>query len=75
MAIPEHHVHVRELVVHGVAFCIAAVIGAIILHHYYWFFEANTETASAAREAFLGCIVLAGGAGPAITGLFFGFEE
>lgn len=71
MATAEHHSHARELVAHGIAFCVAAGIGAVVLYHYYWFFEANTETTSAARDTFLTCVVIAGGAGPAITGLFF----
>jgi hypothetical protein len=66
----EHHV-IRELAVHGAAFCVATGIGAIILYRYYWFFAANTESASAAFEAYLTSCFIAGGVGPAITSLFF----
>jgi hypothetical protein len=70
MVTSERHV-IRELVVHGIAFCAATGIGAIILYRYYWFVEWNTDNPSAARDAFLTCIVIAGGVGPAITLLFF----
>jgi hypothetical protein len=66
----EHHV-IRELIVHGVALCVAAGIAAIILHRYYWFFVANTESASVAFEAYLGSSFVVGGVGPAITSLLF----
>jgi uncharacterized membrane protein len=65
----DHHV-IRELLIHGVAFCVVAAIGAAILWHFYWFFEQNTESPEAAREAFLAAIVIVGGVGPAITMLF-----
>jgi hypothetical protein len=68
---PEERGHVRELVVHGVAFCVAAGIGAIILHRYYWAFERDTNSASEARGGFLTAVVIAGGIGPALTVLFF----
>jgi hypothetical protein len=66
----ERHI-VRELVVHGVAYLVAAGVGAIIFSRYYWFFERKTGSPSEARDAFLTCIVVAGGVGPAITLLFF----
>lgn len=74
MATSDHHAHVRELVIHGVAFCIAAGVGAIILYRYYWFFEAHTQDASEARNAFLTSVAVIGGVGPALTGLFFWFR-
>jgi hypothetical protein len=66
----EHH-HIWELVIYGVAFCVAAGIAAIILYSYYWFFEKNTETTSIAFEAYLASCFVVGGVGPAITALFF----
>jgi hypothetical protein len=66
----EHHA-IRELVVHGVALCLAAGIAAIILYRYYWFFVANTESSNTAFEAYLASCFVAGGVGPAITSLFF----
>jgi hypothetical protein len=66
----ERHI-VRELVVHGIAYFVAAGIGAIIFSHYYWFFERQTGSPSEARDAFLTCIAVVGAAGPAITLLFF----
>jgi hypothetical protein len=66
----ERHV-IRELVVHGIAYCVAAGIGAIILYQHYWLFERYTGSPSEARDAFLTCIVIAGAIGPAITLLVF----
>lgn len=43
-----HHV-IGELLVHGVAFCLAAAAGSLILWHFYWFFAWNTDGPSAAR--------------------------
>ena len=66
----EHHV-IRELAAHGAAFCVAAGIGAIILYPYYWFFEANTENATIALEAYLASCFVVGGVDSVITWLFF----
>jgi hypothetical protein len=66
----EHHI-IRELVIHGVAYCVAAGLGAIILARYYWLFERYTGSPSGARDAFLTCTVIAGAIGPAITLLLF----
>jgi hypothetical protein len=68
--ISERHI-VRELVFHGLAFCIAAGVAAIFLYRNYGFLEAHTEDASTARDAFLTCIIVAGGIGPAIMLLAF----
>jgi hypothetical protein len=68
---PPDHAVIRELVVHGIAFFVAAVVGAIILWRVYWFFEWNTDSPSAAREAFLASVVVCGGIGPGITMAFF----
>jgi len=62
----DHHV-IRELLIHGAAFLLAAAVAAAVLSHFYWFFEWNTEDPSAARDAFLASVVIAGGIGPAIT--------
>lgn len=64
--ISERHI-VRELIIHGIAFCVAAAIGAAIVYRYYAILEHDTDSASAAREAFFTCVVIAGGMGPAIT--------
>jgi len=66
----ERHI-IRELAVHGAAFCVAAAIGAVILRRYYAIFEHDTDSPGAAREAFLMCVVIAGGVGPAISLLLF----
>jgi hypothetical protein len=63
--------HIRELIVHGIAFCLAAAIGAIILSRYYAIFEHDTDSAAGAREAYLMCAFIVGGVGPAITSLIF----
>jgi hypothetical protein len=69
MATSEHHA-IRELAIHGVMFCVAAGIGAIILYQYYWVFERYTGSPGEARDAFLTCIVIAGPTGTAMTLLF-----
>jgi hypothetical protein len=66
----ERHI-VRELVVHGIAYCVAAGVGAIISYRYYWFFERETGSPSEARDAFLTCIAVVGSVGPATTLLCF----
>jgi len=66
----DHHI-IRELLVHGVAFVVAATLSAIVLRHFYWFFEGNTDDPSGAREAFLASVIVVGGLGPAVTMLFF----
>jgi uncharacterized membrane protein len=65
----DHHV-IRELLIHGMAFCLAAAVGSIVLRHFYWFFEWNTDSPSAARDAFLASVVVIGGVGPGITAMF-----
>jgi hypothetical protein len=50
-----------------VAFCIAAAIGAIGLRPYYGIFEHDTDTPSAARDAYLTAVALIGSAGPAVS--------
>jgi hypothetical protein len=60
-----------ELAAHAVAFCVAAGIAAIVLCRYYAIFEHDTDTASAARDAFLTAVFIAGSAGPAVTLLLF----
>jgi hypothetical protein len=58
---------IRELVVYGVAYLCAAIVGVIILGRFYWFFEWNTDSPGAARQAFLASVVVVGGMGPAIA--------
>ena len=60
-----------ELAAHAMAFCVAAGIGAIVVSRYYAIFEHDTDSASAARDAFLTAVVITGGAGPAVTLLIF----
>jgi hypothetical protein len=62
----DHHV-VRELLIHGVAFILAAIAGAVILWRFYWFFQGATETPREALEAFLGSIFIIGCGGPAVS--------
>jgi uncharacterized membrane protein len=57
---------------HAVAFCIAAVIGGILVYPSYPRFEAHTDTAGEAFGAFLTCCVIAGGIGPLVTLCLFG---
>jgi len=63
----EHRAVLIELAVHAVAFCVAAAIGAMVLAPHYAIFEHDTDSASAAREAFLTAVAIAGGVGPLIT--------
>jgi hypothetical protein len=57
----------RELIIHSAAFLVAAAFGAILICPYYGIFEHDTDSPSAAREAFLAASVIAGGLGPATT--------
>jgi len=57
----------RELIIHSAAFLVAAAIGAILIYPYYGIFEHDTDSASAAQEAFLAASLIAGGLGPAAT--------
>jgi hypothetical protein len=66
----DHHA-IRELLIHAVAFLLAAAVGAVILWHYYWFLEWNTDDAAGAHDAFLASVGIVGGFGPVITMLFF----
>ena len=68
---PSQRSVVVELVVHAVAFCVAAGIGAILLSRYYAIFEHDTDSPSAARDAFLTAVVITGGTGPAVALLIF----
>jgi hypothetical protein len=36
----DHHA-IRELFIHGGAFVLAAIAGAVILRRFYWFFEVS----------------------------------
>jgi hypothetical protein len=67
---PSDHHLIRELIIHGIAFVVAAIIGAVVLWRFYWFFEWNTDSPSAAREAFLASVVVCGGVGPGVTMAF-----
>jgi hypothetical protein len=55
-----------HLLAHAAAFCVAAIIGTILLYPLYPRFEAQTDTASEAFGAFLTCCVIAGGVGPLV---------
>ena len=56
-----------HLLVHAVAFCLAAAVGAILVYPSYPRFRAQTDTAGEAFGAFLTCCVIAGGIGPFFT--------
>jgi Na+-driven multidrug efflux pump len=56
-----------DLWVHGLAFGITAVIGAILAHPLLPVFEAQTDTRSEAFGAYLTCIVIIAGIGPSLT--------
>jgi hypothetical protein len=57
----------KELWIHGLAFAIAAIIGAILVHPLLPVFEAQTDTRSEALGAYLTCIVIIAGIGPSLT--------
>ena len=61
--------HAKELWIHGLAFGIAAIIGAILVHPLLPVFEAQaqTDTRSEALGAYLTCIVIIAGVGPGLT--------
>jgi hypothetical protein len=60
-----------HLLVHAVAFCVAAAVGAILVYPSYPRFRAQTDTAGEAFGALLTCCVIAG-IGPLITLCLFG---
>jgi hypothetical protein len=68
---PADHLLWWQIVAHGVAFCAAFAIGAIIFYPYYPIFREETDTAGEAFGAFLTCCVIIGGMGPMITLMFF----
>ena len=57
----------REAWIHGLAFVAAAGIGAILVHPLLPLFEAQTDTRYEALGAYLTCIVIIAGFGPALT--------
>jgi ABC-type Fe3+ transport system permease subunit len=64
-----------HMLAHAIAFCAAAVIGAILLYPLYPRFEAQTDAASEAFGAYLTCIVIAAGIGPLVTLCLFGLHR
>jgi len=63
----DEHVGWWHLIAHGIAFCAAMGISAIILLPYYPKIQDRTDTASDAFGAFLTLCVIFGGLGPLIT--------
>jgi len=59
------------LTVHGIAFCAAMGVAAIILRPYYPKIQDRTDTAGDAFGAFLTLCVIFGGLGPLVTLAFF----
>jgi hypothetical protein len=57
----------KEAWIHGLAFVAAAGIGAILVHPLLPLIEAQTDTRSEALGAYLTCIVIIAGFGPALT--------
>jgi hypothetical protein len=57
----------KECWIHGLAFGVAAVIGATLVHPLLPVFEARTDTRSEALGAYLTCIVIIAGVGPGLT--------
>jgi hypothetical protein len=71
-SLPGEAVYWWHMLAHGIAFCAAAAVGAILLYPSYPEFKARTDTASEAFGAYLTCIVIAGGIGPLVTLCLFG---
>jgi hypothetical protein len=67
----DDHVNWGHLIAHGIAFCAASVIAAIVFYPYYPKFRYQTDSASEAFGAFLTLCVIFGGFGPLVTLLFF----
>ena len=67
----DDHVSWWHLIAHGIAFCAAMGIAAIILLPYYSKIQDRTDTAGDAFGAFLTLCVIFGGLGPLITLAFF----
>jgi len=71
----EDHVDWPELIAHGIAFCAATVIAAIVLFPNFPKIQYHTNTTGEAFGAFLTLCVIFGGLGPLITLLFFGVRR
>jgi hypothetical protein len=71
----DDHVRWAHLVAHGIAFCAAMSVAAIILSPYYPKIRDRTDTAGDAFGAFLTLCVIFGGLGPLITLLFFALQR
>jgi hypothetical protein len=56
-----------EAWIHGLAFAGAAGVGAVLVHPLLPLFEAQTDTRYEALSAYLTCIVIIAGFGPALT--------
>ena len=67
----DDHVRRWHLVAHGIAFCAAMGVAAIILRPYYPKIQDRTDTAGDAFGAFLTLCVIFGGLGPLVTLAFF----
>ena len=72
-----HDDHVRwwHLIAHGIAFCAAMGIAALILLPYYPKIQDRTDTAGDAFGAFLTLCVIFGGLGPLVTLAFFAAQR
>jgi hypothetical protein len=71
----DDHVNWWHLIAHGIAFCAASIIAAIIFYPYYPKIRYQTDSASEAFGAFLTLCVIFGGFGPLITLLFFAIQR
>src|SRR5712691_9576279 len=71
----DDHVNWWHLITHGVAFCVAPTVAAIVLSPYYPKFRDQTESAEEAFGAFLTLCVVFGGLGPLVTLLLFGVQR
>jgi hypothetical protein len=71
----DDHVHWWHLIAHGIAFCAAMGVAAIILLPYYPKIQDRTDTAGDAFGAFLTLCVIFGGLGPLVTLALFAAQR
>jgi hypothetical protein len=61
------HVNLRHVLIHTVAFFVAAAIGAVLVRPLYPLFEMQTDSAADAIWAYVLCCFIAGGGGVLVT--------
>jgi H+/Cl- antiporter ClcA len=69
------HVNLRHVLIHAIAFVVAAAIGAVLVRPLYPLFEMQTDNAADAMWAYALCCFIAGGVGVLVTACIFEFPQ